>query len=275
MDFITGSAIVSAWSAASVLFCLCALLVVACIISLGAKGFPFIATIAFWIWFYSGSSMTERGYSNWMEIGIVAMFVLNMAVLSAVVDSLDDNGRGSIGLAILCILYCFVFIMIAKHGVYRPEAVLDVQPCDGGCVMSDVFGQEPLHLETEGYVGSGPEPTRPLKVKQEPPNKVEGLDTEMYAKIQATGVVSARFEDGKVTVTSVYDPSLTLTTDAETLFNHRQQTTQYVCITETVEWPERLMYCRERCASSYTNADPFRFATCWELCRKITFSESF
>lgn len=104
----------------------------------------------------------------------------------------------------------------------KPEPLI----IDEDCVTTDVFGQEPLYLETDGNVGSSPEPTHR-------PNIVE----YRYRVIETWDEMAKRFGE-------------------------------QVCITETIDWAESVLFCRDRCDKE-ESTNRFHFSTCWERCLNI------
>ncbi len=137
-----------------------------------------------------------------------------------------------------------------------------------------------LH-EPPNVAGSSPEPTHRSKVY------------DMLEKIRQNGAVHAREENGMMTITSVSDPGLTVTTDTQTVYDFREKKLrepsniveyrykvietwdemakrfgEQVCITETIDWAESVLFCRDRCDKE-ESTNRFHFSTCWERCLNI------
>ncbi len=148
-------------------------------------------------------------------------------------------------------------------------------------------------IVTGGKWCIGPEipPPDPLP-KPEPlqaPSLKEVHDT--LEKLRQNGAVHAREENGMMTITSVSDPSLTVTTDTQTVYDWREKRSrpniveyrykvietwdemakrfgEQVCITETIDWAESVLFCRDRCDKE-ESTNRFHFSTCWERCLNI------
>jgi hypothetical protein len=177
----------------------------------------------------------------------------------------------------------------------EPSPQWDVEKCIKDC---EEQGERACRLLCQGGPLSRikrPEP-EPLPA---PPLK-EVHDT--LERIRQNGPIDVRLEtNGKVTVSSRSDPSLAVTTDDRIVSElheppnvagsspeptHRPNIVEYrykvietwdemakrfgeqVCITETIDWAESVLFCRDRCDKE-ESTNRFHFSTCWERCLNI------
>ncbi len=425
---------------ASVLYLVCLIIGLFALSVLEWRGFACIASIVFWAWFYSGTPYDDRGYNGSIQFVLFSITIANIHALVVVMKGVDKKKHDIRAVALLCIVYCFVFITFAPKSVWIAQEEEDGPSCQWGWVVDEECAkmcnerggpmcrllcahlvcieerrpESPTETTFNGWsnknTASGPLPRRddhkecgcapgevivtrdkwcigpevpPKKKDVVPPQRDDYADLsrecsdagcviwrrdetrsgpaipseikdvmekirqsgsaivqpgkdgivtissksdpslrvrtdpdqvfnlarepdplptpepihrlkevhETLEKIRQTGAVHAREEIGMMTITSVSDPSLTVTTDTQTVYDWREKRSrpniveyryrvietwdemakrfgEQVCITETIDWAESVLFCRDRCDKE-ESTNRFHFSTCWERCLNI------